>query len=72
MTRKIRRGGKVWINLFPDKPFTKKPAETRWAGKGSPEAGSPSSSPAACFRARGVDEALAARPCARRPKLRSR
>ena len=28
MTRKIRRGGKVWINLFPDKPFTKKPAET--------------------------------------------
>ena len=29
MTRKIRRGGKVWINLFPDKPFTKKPAETR-------------------------------------------
>ena len=38
MTRKIRRGGKVWINLFPDKPFTKKPAETRTgSGKGSPE-----------------------------------
>ena len=38
MTRKIRRGGKVWINLFPDKPFTKKPAETRMGkGKGSPE-----------------------------------
>jgi large subunit ribosomal protein L16 len=38
MTRKIRRGGKVWINLFPDKPFTKKPAETRLgSGKGSPE-----------------------------------
>jgi len=38
MTRKIRRGGKVWINLFPDKPFTKKPAETRMgSGKGSPE-----------------------------------
>src|SRR6188508_3241365 len=37
MTRKIR-GGKVWINLFPDKPFTKKPAETRMgSGKGSPE-----------------------------------
>ena len=37
MTRKIRRGGKVWINLFPDKPFTKKPAETRMgSGKGSP------------------------------------
>src|SRR4026209_3036017 len=38
MTRKIRRGGKVWINLFPDKPFTKKLAETRMgSGKGSPE-----------------------------------
>ena len=38
MTRKIKRGGKVWINLFPDKPFTKKPAETRMGkGKGSPE-----------------------------------
>ena len=38
MTRKIRRGGKVWINLFPDKPYTKKPAETRMgSGKGSPD-----------------------------------
>jgi large subunit ribosomal protein L16 len=38
MTRKIKRGGKVWINLFPDKAFTKKPAETRMgSGKGSPE-----------------------------------
>jgi large subunit ribosomal protein L16 len=38
MTRKIKRGGKVWINIFPDKPFTKKPAETRMGkGKGSPE-----------------------------------
>ena len=38
MTRKIKRGGKVWINLFPDKPVTKKPAETRMgSGKGSPE-----------------------------------
>jgi large subunit ribosomal protein L16 len=38
MTRKIKRGGKVWINLFPDKPYTKKPAETRMGkGKGSPE-----------------------------------
>jgi large subunit ribosomal protein L16 len=36
MTRKIKRGGKVWINVFPDKSFTKKPAETR-KGKGSPE-----------------------------------
>src|ERR671932_1084342 len=39
MTRHIRRGGKVWINVFPDKPVTKKPAETRMgSGKGSPEA----------------------------------
>jgi len=38
MTRKIKRGGKVWINIFPDKPYTKKPAETRMgSGKGSPE-----------------------------------
>jgi|SRR5829696_77646 large subunit ribosomal protein L16 len=38
MTRKIKRGGKVWINLFPDKPVTAKPAETRMgSGKGSPE-----------------------------------
>lgn len=39
MTRKIKRGGKVWINVFPDKPITKKPAETRMgSGKGNPEA----------------------------------
>ena len=38
MTRKIRRGGKVWINIFPDKPVTQKPAETRMgSGKGNPE-----------------------------------
>ena len=38
MTRHIRRGGKVWINIFPDRPLTKKPAETRMgSGKGSPE-----------------------------------
>ena len=38
MTRKIKRGGKVWINIFPDKPFTQKPAETRMgSGKGNPE-----------------------------------
>jgi len=40
MTRKIKRGGKVWINVFPDKSFTKKPAETRMgSGKGSRKAG---------------------------------
>jgi large subunit ribosomal protein L16 len=38
MTRHIRRGGKVWITIFPDRPLTKKPAETRMgSGKGSPE-----------------------------------
>ena len=38
MTRVIKRGGKVWIRLFPDKPVTKKPAETRMGkGKGAPE-----------------------------------
>lgn len=38
ITRKIRRGGKVWINIFPHKPVTKKPAETRMgSGKGSPD-----------------------------------
>ncbi len=38
MTRYIKRGGKVWINIFPDKPITKKPAETRMgSGKGNPE-----------------------------------
>lgn len=38
MTRSIKRGGKVWIRIFPDKPVTKKPAETRMgSGKGTPE-----------------------------------
>jgi large subunit ribosomal protein L16 len=38
MTRYIKRGGKVWINIYPDRPLTKKPAETRMgSGKGSPE-----------------------------------
>ena len=39
MTREMKRGGKVWINIFPDKPITSKPAETRMgSGKGNPEA----------------------------------
>jgi large subunit ribosomal protein L16 len=38
LTRAIKRGGKIWIRVFPDKPFTKKPAETRMGkGKGNPE-----------------------------------
>src|SRR5512136_1154642 len=39
MTRFVKRGGKVWVRIFPDKPITKKPAETRMGkGKGAPEA----------------------------------
>ena len=38
MTRHVKRGGKIWIRIFPDKPYTKKPAETRMGkGKGAPE-----------------------------------
>ncbi|MBW1895497.1 MAG: 50S ribosomal protein L16 [Deltaproteobacteria bacterium] len=38
MTRHVKRGGKIWIRVFPDKPYTKKPAETRMGkGKGAPE-----------------------------------
>lgn len=38
MTRKVKRGGKMWIRIFPDKPYTKKPAEVRMGkGKGAPE-----------------------------------
>ena len=61
MTRKIRRGGKVWINLFPDKPFTKKPAETRMgSGKGSPEHWVAVVKPGrVMFELAGVPEALA-------------
>lgn len=39
ITRHVKRGGRLWINIFPDKPLTKKPAETRMGkGKGNPEA----------------------------------
>jgi large subunit ribosomal protein L16 len=61
MTRKIRRGGKVWINVFPDKPFTKKPAETRMgSGKGSPEGWVAVVKPGrVMFELAGVSESLA-------------
>ena len=61
MTRKIKRGGKVWINIFPDKPFTKKPAETRMGkGKGSPEGWVAVVKPGrVMFELAGVDEPLA-------------
>ena len=43
MTRSVKRGGKIWIRVFPDKPATKKPAETRWAPARAPRiTGSPS------------------------------
>ena len=61
MTRKIKRGGKVWINVFPDKSFTKKPAETRMgSGKGSPEGGVCVIKPGrVMFELAGVPEPLA-------------
>jgi len=61
MTRKIKRGGKVWINVFPDKPITKKPAETRMgSGKGNPEAWVAVIKPGrVMFELSGVDEELA-------------
>ena len=61
MTRYIKRGGKVWINIFPDKPFTKKPAETRMgSGKGSPEGWVAVIKPGrVMFELAGVPEALA-------------
>src|SRR5436190_19111481 len=61
MTRKIRRGGKVWINIFPHKPVTKKPAETRMgSGKGSPESYVAVVKPGrVMFEMSGVNESLA-------------
>jgi large subunit ribosomal protein L16 len=61
MTRKIKRGGKVWINIFPDKPYTKKPAETRMgSGKGNPEGWVAVVKPGrVMFELSGVDEQLA-------------
>jgi large subunit ribosomal protein L16 len=61
MTRKIKRGGKVWINIFPDKPVTEKPAETRMgSGKGNPEYWVAVIKPGrVMFELAGVDEDLA-------------
>ena len=61
MTRHIKRGGKVWINIFPDKPVTKKPAETRMgSGKGSPEWWIANVKPGrVMFELSGVDETVA-------------
>ena len=61
MTRHIKRGGKVWINVFPDKPVTEKPAETRMgSGKGNPEYWVAVVKPGrVMFELSGVDESLA-------------
>ena len=77
MTREIKRGGKVWINVFPDKPFTKKPAETRMgSGKGSPEGWVAVVKPGrVMFELAGVPEDLARnalRLAARKQPMRSK
>jgi large subunit ribosomal protein L16 len=61
MTRHVKRGGKVWIRIFPDKPVTKKPAETRMGkGKGNPEEWVALVKPGRMmYEMEGVDEATA-------------
>jgi large subunit ribosomal protein L16 len=61
LTREMKRGGKVWIRLFPDKPITKKPAETRMGkGKGNPEGWVAVVKPGRImFEVEGIPEALA-------------
>ncbi len=61
MTRHIKRGGKVWIRIFPDKPISKKPAETRMGkGKGNPEGWVAVVKPGrVMFELEGIDEATA-------------
>ncbi len=63
MTRHIKRGGKVWIRIFPDKPITSKPAETRMGkGKGNPEGWVAVVKPGRImFELEGVDEKTAKR-----------
>src|SRR5438045_8709328 len=61
LTREMKRGGKVWIRLFPDKPITKKPAETRMGkGKGNPEGWVAVVKPGRImFELEGIEERLA-------------
>ena len=63
MTRHIKRGGKVWIRIFPDKPITKKPAETRMGkGKGNPAGWVAVVKPGrVMFELEGIDEKMARR-----------
>ena len=65
MTRYMKRGGKVWITIFPDKPITKKPAETRMgSGKGNPEEWVAVVRAASCSRSTACPTRWLARPCA--------
>jgi large subunit ribosomal protein L16 len=61
ITRKVKRGGKLWIRIFPDRPFTKKPAETRMGkGKGNPEGFVARVKPGRIlFEIAGIDDVLA-------------
>jgi large subunit ribosomal protein L16 len=61
ITRKVKRGGKLWIRIFPDRPFTKKPAETRMGkGKGNPEGFVARVKPGKIlFELAGIDDVLA-------------
>ena len=61
MTRHVKRGGKIWIRMFPDKPITKKPAETRMgSGKGAPDHWVAVVKPGrVLYEIEGVDETLA-------------
>ena len=63
MTRSVKRGGKIWIRIFPDKPVTQKPAETRMGkGKGSPEFWVAVVKPGrVMFEIEGIDEPMARR-----------
>lgn len=63
MTRSVKRGGKIWIRIFPDKPITKKPTEVRMGkGKGAPEAWVAVIKPGrVLYEMEGVDEATARR-----------
>ncbi len=63
LTREMKRGGKIWIRIFPDKPITKKPAETRMGkGKGNPEGWVAVVKPGrVMFEVEGVSEELARR-----------
>src|SRR6266705_5604687 len=72
MTRAVKRGGKIWIRIFPDKPYTKKPAETRMGkGKGAPEGWVAVVKPGgSCTRWRGSRPTWPGRRCAW-PRARS-